>query len=196
VVTKPAIELELVGGDPALDFANTVEGPRNRVNTDSIRDGAELMAWAAYAGVLDPRTAERLTARADDVLPKARELRAAIYDVFRAIADGDEPSAAALARLAAFDAEAVAHARLTPADGRFDRSWSGDDPERVLWPLAHAAVDLLRHGPLDRLKLCHDCRWLFIDSSRNRSRRWCSMNECGGRSKMRRYRERMSRAAG
>ena len=196
MVTKPAVELELVGGNPALDFANTVEGPRDRVNTDSIRDGAELMAWAAYAGVLDARTAERLSGRAEAVLPKARELRAAIYDVFSAIADGEPPPAAALATLGAFDAEAVAHARITPVDGGFEHAWPGDDPERVLWPIAHAAVDLLRHGPLDRLKLCAVCRWLFLDASRNRSRRWCSMNECGGRLKMKRYRARKRPTAG
>jgi predicted RNA-binding Zn ribbon-like protein len=60
----------------------------------------------------------------------------------------------------------------------------------VLWPLAVAAVDLLRTGPLGRLKVCAECRWLFLDRSRNGSRLWCSMNECGGRSKMRRYRAR------
>jgi len=62
--------------------------------------------------------------------------------------------------------------------------WDGD----LLAPIAVAAVDLLRTGPLDRLKVCAACPWLFLDTSRNRSRRWCSMSECGARLKMRRYR--------
>jgi len=56
-----------------------------------------------------------------------------------------------------------------------------------------AAVDLLRTGPLDRLKVCAACPWLFLDTSRNRSRRWCSMSDCGARLKMRRYRARAAR---
>ena len=62
--------------------------------------------------------------------------------------------------------------------------------ERPLWPVAHAALDLLRTEDLHRLAECGDCRWLFFDHSRNRSRRSCSMNACGGREKMRRHRAR------
>jgi predicted RNA-binding Zn ribbon-like protein len=186
VVTKPVTELELVGGNPALDFANTLEGPLDgEPGEDHLREPGDLVAWARYAGVLDDAPA------ADGrVLDRARTLRAAIYDVFRAVADGREPPGAPLEQLARFHAEAAAHARLAPASGRFELSWDGEDPARVLWPLAVAAVDLLRTGPLGRLKVCAECRWLFLDRSRNGSRLWCSMNECGGRSKMRRYRAR------
>jgi len=187
VVTKPVTELELVGGNPALDFANTLEGPRDgEPGEDHLREPADLDAWARYAGVLDGATA----AGGRRVLARARTLRTAIYDVFRAVAVGSTPPAGALDQLAGFHAEAVAHARLAPASGGFDLTWDPYDPERVLWPLAAAAVDLLRSGPLERVELCVECRWLFLDQSRNHSRRWCSMNECGGRSKMRRYRAR------
>jgi predicted RNA-binding Zn ribbon-like protein len=186
VVTKQATELELVGGDPALDFANTLDGPRDgEPGEDYLREPADLVAWAQYAGILDgPLACD------DAVLARARTLRAAIYDVFRAVAAGSRPPAGALERLAGFHAEAVACARLAPASGGFDLTWPGDEPARVLWPIAVAAIDLLRGGPLARVKACAECRWLFLDQSRNRSRRWCSMNECGGRLKMRRYRAR------
>jgi predicted RNA-binding Zn ribbon-like protein len=85
------------------------------------------------------------------VLTRARTLRDAVYETFRAVAAAAEPPAAALDALAGFHAEAVAHARLTPTPSGFDLSWAGDDPERVLWPLATAAVDLLRTGPLERV---------------------------------------------
>ena len=111
--------------------------------------------------------------------------------MFRAIAEGREAEEAQLAVLAEQHAAAVARARLVPAAGRFGLAWDGE----VLGPLAAAAVDLLRHGPLDRLKLCDGCPWLFLDTSRNHSRRWCSMSECGARLKMRRYRAR-ARAGG
>ncbi len=71
-----------------------------------------------------------------------------------------------------------------------------DDPEpaldRVLWPIIRSAAQLLIADELSRLKLCDadDCGWLFVDGSRNRSRRWCDMSDCGNRAKARRYRER------
>jgi predicted RNA-binding Zn ribbon-like protein len=68
--------------------------------------------------------------------------------------------------------------------------WTGARLERAFWPAAHAALDLLRDGDLDRLAECGRCRWLFLDHSRNHSRRWCSMDACGGVVKMRRHRAR------
>jgi predicted RNA-binding Zn ribbon-like protein len=188
VVTDRADELELVGGDIALDLANTVNGPRDGVlDEDFLRTPADLAGWAVHAGVVDaPPPVD------DDVLRQVRELRQAVYAVFRAVAERREPDPEALAVLAAHHARAVARARLVPAGGGFALAWDGE----VLGPLAAAAVDLLRHGPLDRLKLCDGCPWLFLDTSRNRSRRWCSMNECGSRLKMRRYRARRRATAG
>jgi predicted RNA-binding Zn ribbon-like protein len=188
VVTDRAEELELVGGNIALDLANTVNGPRDGVlDEDFLRTPADLAAWAVHAGVVAdrPPVDERM-------LADARALREAIYAVFRAVAQGREPDAAALATLGDFHASAVARARLVPAGERYDLAWDGE----VLGPLATAAVDLLRDGPLDRLKLCDACPWLFLDTSRNHSRRWCSMNECGSRLKMRRYRARRRATAG
>ncbi len=153
-----------VGGHLALDFANTIEPSREHLATPQ-----DLTEWAARHGVAGTGTLER-----------ARALRRAIYDVFRPIADGGEPDAPVLATLQAFYADAVAAARLTP-DGF---AW----PDDALAPVAVAAVDLLRSGSLDRLKVCAACPWLFLDTSRNHSRRWCSMDDCGARAKMRRYR--------
>jgi predicted RNA-binding Zn ribbon-like protein len=80
----------------------------------------------------------------------------------------------------------VAGARLVPG---YALAWDDD----VLAPIAVAAVDLLRSGPLDRISVCDACPWLFLDTSRNHSRRWCSMEDCGARAKMRRYRAKGAR---
>jgi predicted RNA-binding Zn ribbon-like protein len=162
-----------VGGHLALDFANTIEPSR-----DHLAAPGDLAAWARRAGI--PGAADEPT------LTRARALRRAIYEVFRPLADGADPDAAALAALQAFHADAVAGARLLP---HLALAWDGD----VLAPIAVAAVDLLRFGPVDRVKTCAGCPWLFLDTSRNRSRRWCSMDDCGARSKMRRYRARAGR---
>jgi CGNR zinc finger len=78
--------------------------------------------------------------------------------------------------------------------GPCDEAEHANDPRLPLWPLAHAAVELLTEGPLDLLKVCSGCRWLFLDQSKNRSRRWCSMEVCGTSAKKRRYVERRRRA--
>jgi predicted RNA-binding Zn ribbon-like protein len=158
-----------VGGHLALDFANTIEPSREHLATPE-----DLHDWAARHGLAGSGT-----------LARARALRRAIYEVFRPIADGGQPSAAALAALHACYGEAVAAAQLTPAGF----AWADD----AVAPVAVAAVDLLRTGPLERVSVCAACPWLFLDSSRNHSRRWCSMDDCGARAKMRRYRSKSGR---
>jgi len=162
-----------VGGHLALDFANTIEPSR-----EHLVEPADLVAWAHEVGLDGAADAATLA--------RARELRRTVYEVFRPLAERRDPDPQALSALAAFHADAVARARLVPAEGFV---WEGD----LLAPIAVAAVDLLRTGPLDRLKVCAACPWLFLDTSRNRSRRWCSMSECGARLKMRRYRARAGR---
>jgi predicted RNA-binding Zn ribbon-like protein len=188
VVTDRAAELELVGGDIALDLANTVNGLRDgSLDEEFLCSPHDLAEWAVHAGVVSAPPAVGA-----HELAAARELRGAVYAVFRAIAEGREPGPEPLDALAGFHAAAVARARLVPAGERYALAWDGE----VLGPLAAAAVDLLRHGPLDRVKLCDACPWLFLDLSRNHSRRWCSMSECGSRLKMRRYRARKGATAG
>jgi predicted RNA-binding Zn ribbon-like protein len=187
-------ELKIVGGDPALDLTNTVGDQRI---PDPLERYGEFAAWAARIGAIDETVAGRLAARAREhpetgerALAEARSLRAATDAVFRALATGASPPEPELAHLVQRAGAAIERAHLV---GR-DLAWDGDHLERPLWPLAVAALDLLRHGPLDRLKACEDCPWLFLDTSRNHSRRWCSMEDCGTRSKMRRYRARQATA--
>ena len=200
-------ELKIVGGDPALDLVNTVGDDRV---PDPLDGYGSFVAWAARARVIDDDVARRLAARGADqpavagrALREARELRAILDAVFRPLAiagtsapaGGGAGGAAAHGRLTRRAGAAVERARLERGrDGEFRLAWDGDHLERPLWPLGVAALDLLRDGPLDRLKACEDCPWLFLDTSRNHSRRWCSMGDCGSRSKMRRYRARRATA--
>ncbi|MFF5109664.1 CGNR zinc finger domain-containing protein [Streptosporangium sp. NPDC000509] len=81
-----------------------------------------------------------------------------------------------------------AHGRLEEADENLRFSWGSPRTARILLrEVAVSAVELLTHGPLDRLGECPSCCWLFLDVSKNRRRRWCSMATCGSRDKSRRY---------
>lgn len=189
-----------MGGAPILDLVNTQEGPRGgEPGHDFLHDYGDLVAWGEHVGILDSPAAlaaegRRRPEAAARVLDDTRALRAAAHAVFSAVATHAPPPGELLAQLDAAYAEAIRHARLAPAGpARFDHVWDGASLERALWPLAYSAVDLLRNGPLDRVKACAACRWLFIDSSRNHSRRWCTMNICGASAKMRRYRARRAK---
>jgi predicted RNA-binding Zn ribbon-like protein len=158
-------------------------------------DYDDVVQWALGFGAIDERDAGRLRRQAQRdpdgaraVFERTLRIRATLDDVFRAIATGGRPSAEATARLASDEAEAVGRARLVPDGDRFAWSWADDDSlARPLWPVVHDATRLLIEGPLDRIKACDGCRYLFIDESKNRSRRWCDMSTCGTAEKMRRY---------
>ena len=192
VVTRSIENIEFWGGDLALDFANTLEGARGEPpEKDHLRDYGDLVTWTRRAGALP----EGVRLKGADLTP-ARQLREAIYDVFSALAAERQPPKAALRTLSTAYAGAVENSVLAAgpdAVGKgsvegWDWVWAGRHPHRPLWPIAVAAVDLLRSERLGRLKMCGNCRWLFLDRSRNGSRRWCSMDECGVHTKMRRYR--------
>jgi predicted RNA-binding Zn ribbon-like protein len=194
----PDHEIELAGGALALDFANTVGGTHIRPTHDHLRDYADIVRFAALAGALEPPLAKRLAQRADRDPRRAAAvyelgiaLREAIWGVFSSLASGEAPRDADLALISDAAAAGAARAQLV-----YDRSgvgWSlpsdGGDLERPLWEIARSAADLLTSGDRDRVKECASgtCEWVFLDKSRNRSRRWCDMSDCGNREKARRF---------
>jgi predicted RNA-binding Zn ribbon-like protein len=189
---------ELFGGVACLDFANTLDGRATAQPEEYLRSYADLAAWAGYAGLVDPAAARRLTGT-DATLRTAVELREAIFQVFTAVGRGRPVPADALTVLQSRYAEAMSAARLAPAATGFDWQFDGDAPDRVWWPVAVSAVRLLTTGPLDRVKVCAaeaGCIGLFLDTSKNRSRRWCTMEGCGVEAKVQRQatRRRTARA--
>lgn len=189
------IRMRLVGGNVGLDFINTRTGPPHATPSDDMLDGYDgLVSWAAYAGVVSEKAAAQLRRRAhddppaaDDALARSRRVRDDLDEVFRALVDGRETPDAVLSRLREDESEALGSAKLQPGTV-FAWTWEADRSlARPLWPAVHAAIRLLLTGPLDRIKQCDGCGYLFLDQSRNRTRRWCSMDDCGGAVKMRRY---------
>jgi predicted RNA-binding Zn ribbon-like protein len=195
----------LEGGHLALDFVNTVGGLYDDPDTENelLDEYEDVPTWCARLGVISEReagslraAARRDPAAAQRALAEARRLRELIDGVFRPLSRGDQPPPELLDRLRDAERDALADARLTSSGDLFQ--WSWPKPTGLADPLkqiAHAAVELLTAGPLERLKTCAHCRWLFLDKSRNHSRRWCSMEECGIQEKHARFVERRRRAA-
>jgi predicted RNA-binding Zn ribbon-like protein len=198
----PMDALKLLGGAPALDFVNTVDPRCGPAAVDHLGCYADLARWAAHAGVLPLRTARRLQRRAAADGPSAAPvhvealaLRAALGAIFDAVAAGLDPPAGALAEVAAAYRAALAQAVLSAGAGFAWPVGESDDLRAPLWPVLRSAIELLTSPGGAHVKACPapDCGWLFLDTSRNHSRRWCSMDGCGSRMKMRDYYARQKR---
>lgn len=200
VIDTPARMPVLLGGRVALDFTNTVEGREGPRRDERLTGYEDLVRWSRHAGVLPDEQGllllESVADRPDvaaDVFEQTLTFREALYRVFVAVAHERQPDREAFDVLGWQYERTVAHGRLVERDGSaaFDWTWRDDivELDRPLWPIALDAVDLLRSEQLARVKQCANvegCGWLFLDTSKNGSRRWCSMAACGSRIKMRR----------
>jgi predicted RNA-binding Zn ribbon-like protein len=197
---------DLDTGELALDFANTLDGRYDPQPREPLREYQDLLAFSVQSGTLDQQDVERLAAAAAQSpklaaqqLSEAVALREAIVVVFSAVAAGRKPDTAELDTLNAFHQRAMSHGKVVATGEEFGWCWEDDVAlDRPLWPIAKAAVDLLLTGDRRRLRECaaDDCGWLFYDTSRNQSRRWCSMQSCGNRAKVHQFRERKRGDAG
>jgi predicted RNA-binding Zn ribbon-like protein len=194
---EPIETLDLVGGAVCLDFVNTASRRQSGPLRDRLRTPADLIVWGEMTGVVSTLQGARLRAavaerpvHAAGVLERARALRESVYTAFTARARGEATPAADLERLSAEHAAAAGERRLANTAGGVAFLWPEDDRlEQILWPVALSAAELLTVGDVTRVKECGsaNCNWLFYDASKNRSRRWCEMKDCGNRAKARRY---------
>lgn len=197
---KDITEVERVGGHPALDFSNTVSWRRQAREVDYLKEYRSLTSWgravelltSSEAGHLEG-VARRAPRQAAMALGRARALREAIFQVGRSIARGANPPAGAVTVIHTARVDAQRHGRLKPSlRGQWITEWApgSSDLNRAWWPIAIGFADLLEHQSPHPLGMCPDCNWLFLDTSRNRSRRWCSSGDCGNRARGLRFRTR------
>lgn len=194
-----AAPLKLLGGRLCLDLANTVDWRTSDRPEERLASYQDLVAWSRQAGILGDDEVQLLLAAAQErpvearaALQRAIALREAIYRLFSAIAQGQPVMDADLATLSTVLAEAAPRLHLVPQQpGAFAWTWAGaaDALDRMLWPVARSAADLLTSAMLGQVHQCagDGCGWLFLDTSRNHSRRWCTMDDCGNRAKARRH---------
>jgi predicted RNA-binding Zn ribbon-like protein len=188
--------IQLLGGSLSLDFANSVDWTEALEPLDELSDAltqpAELGRWGRRVGLYRARPPSITSAE----LASARELRAALYAIFAAHDLGEAPARADLDVLARAYAEAAGEGWLAAEDGAWRLEWRRSDPRRVRFAVAVDAVALLADRErLARVHRCpgRNCGWLFFDKSGRR--KWCAMDGCGSREKMRRL-YRRQRAGG
>lgn len=193
---------ELSGGRACLDFVNTVSGDRLGEPREKLHAYADLLAWARQSGTIDDGNARRLAAEAkrrpreaDAALREAVGLREALFRLFSAAADRRELPGDDLDGLSAFLGRALAHRRLERGEGGVSLGWedAAGALDAPLWRVAAGAAELLTsRADLARVRVCglhdtHECSWVFMDTTRAHTRRWCSMTSCGNKAKARRH---------
>lgn len=191
--------LNLKSGWLCLDYANTAiwhasDHPEEHMNTFD-----DLFFWAEHVGIVKGQQAKQILQKAkknpreaNKVHKRAINLREAIYHIFSAVAASKQPKLSDLITLNASLSRALRHLKVVLSENVFTWEWmlSEESLDQILWPVARSAAILLTSKEIDRVGECADdrgCGWLFLDTSRNRSRRWCDMKDCGNRDKVRRY---------
>lgn len=188
---------ELLAGHPVLDFVNTVAHHLPQVDGERLESFADLVSWGAATKLLAAGEADALAQRAGRApleaaaaLGKARQLRAILNRILVALAREEVPDARWLRALNDALGPVIGGMEVTWRDGAL--AWSAERPDdldilvrRVAWQ----AAQFLTSADLTYFRRCEgtNCAWFFLDTTRNHSRRWCSMNDCGAREKARRY---------
>ena len=194
-------EFNILAGEPCLDLINTLDNrPVPEKKLELLPDYASFALWAEQAGIISRQTRLRLCetatadpARAKNVLSWVIEVRESLYRIFDSIVCEQQPAKSDLDLLAHFLAQsyrAVRFRSTLSTRGVFDLDWQdGDQLESPLWPIVRSAAKLLISRDLKLVRECavDTCRWLFVDRSKNHSRRWCDMKICGNRTKAKKF---------
>lgn len=198
MATEVHASFQLVGGHPALDFANTLDNRGSDSEIELLASYEDLLRFAEQSGLIGAaearqfaRAAQRDKHSAARILADAAEMREAVFQVFDAATCEQSPPQSALDLLNKFVREAYAHRILAPQQDGYQWRWSEgtDNPRSVLWVIALQAAQLLASDDLSNVRSCasEKCDWLFLDHSKSHSRRWCDMRVCGNRNKVRRF---------
>ena len=196
------LNLDLKSGHPSLEFTNTVSNHASEQPGEKLFNYEDVLAWARRVGLLREEQVDRLTytaarkpQEAARVFAMALELREAIYRIVVTQTKGKSPAKEDLTIINAVLSRLTSGAQMVFHAGKYEWQWNFDENamEIPLWILALSAADLMTSEYYERVGQCADedgCGWLFVDTSKNHSRRWCDINDCGNRAKQRRYQKR------
>jgi predicted RNA-binding Zn ribbon-like protein len=188
------------GGELCLDFCNTGQEARDPPAEEWLTSYADVVDWLDAAGALSRKHAAALRSAAGrepeaarKVWSRAIRLREALATVLLAKAAGRAPADGDLRVIEAEYARTAPCARLAPTEEGFRWTVEADNEfDSALRPVLESAISLMTSERMRRVRRCGNstCYWLFVDETKNRSRRWCEMASCGNLMKVRRHRER------
>jgi predicted RNA-binding Zn ribbon-like protein len=187
-----------IGGALCLDFANTASWEADQRTTEHLNDFHDLVRWCAERAIISQETdaalfieAEQNSVRGEAVLAEAKEFRETLYRIFIALSRQNAPTCGDLQLLNETLAQVPLHFEVRREKEGFscERKAGGTEFAKLLGPVVWCAAELLASEKIEQVKCCasETCGWLFLDGTKNHSRRWCDMSDCGSRAKSKRY---------
>jgi len=183
---------QFVAGNLALDFVNTVAfraDPGKK--KDHLQRAEDVHQWASQAQLPDRAAISFGPLAVTAALRRIRAVREQLFAVFHAIASDEPIPADTLAQVGNALLDCCSRRCLSIEGAEVRWTWRPDArcTDYLLYPVLTAATDLLTSVSRGLVRQCEDagCGWLFLDRSNARTRRWCSMSDCGNRHKARKY---------
>jgi predicted RNA-binding Zn ribbon-like protein len=174
-----------------IDFTNTISWRTSAHPEEWLQTPAGVLNWLEERHLLDSgkrkfleHQMEENPAWATAFLKDAKHLREAGRELMLGLEDATSNLEVLNRHLQTAEPGVVA------SEGEFHREWPGAESlEQALWPVAYSMAELLTSELVTRVRECEGegCGWLFLDLSKNRSRKWCDMADCGNRAKARRH---------
>lgn len=189
-------KLPFLGGNLSLDFVNTVHDRHEAPLRDLLLNYLDLATWVYFADAINDSLKENLLkiglenqGSADQIYKDALQLREAFYDFIVNLINQDEAFTTNIQLINQWLSRTFSNLELVQLNGHFVLDWNTEnfELESVLWPIIRAFVDLVTSEDINCIKQCGNCGYLFVDKSKNNSRKWCSMEICGNRVKARRF---------
>ena len=186
---NPLIDnMRLDGGVVCFDFVNTIPDRVDGTNRDHLKNFNDLIYWAMKAKILEPsavnaleKAGEQNQKKSRDFFAEAIALRTLIYAIFHPISKQQKVKPVHLAEFNALTTTYFSFLELTTTKEGFAQQWSFAPNHfySITAPILKSAHALLLSEKLSRVKECPNCGWLFLDTTKNGKRRWCSMEDCG-----------------
>lgn len=195
---RHAGNLKLVGDNLCLNFVNTVDWRGRKSPQEYFNTYQDLIKWSKHVGLITNNNRKILSQSADEYPSEARnvhgralELRETLFRIFSSCTKSKVPEKRDLTAFNQYFSRTMRQSKIIQSKDGFswDANGKKDELDWILNPVVRSAANLLVSNVLKRVKKCADaaCGWLFFDISRNRSRRWCDMKDCGNRAKARRF---------
>ncbi len=199
-VKKDIRKLDLIGNKLCLDFINTAGFHSDVKPVEYLNSYHDLIIWSRQIGLITNseyenlcKSAARFDKKAGNILKQAIELREMLYRIFSSIVKGTPVKNKALVLFNKNFSKAVSNSQIIQERDGFHLDFlkQDEDLEWVLYPIIQSAYELLMSDELKKVKMCADskCGWIFFDESKNQSRLWCDMKDCGNRAKANRFRK-------
>lgn len=192
---NPLESVALDGGWLCLDFINTVSARLPAMGEEYLNSWDDLRVWVNRVDLFPGEAFLIWNALPESNIEEVRALRESLYVLFEHLARKGSLHPKHLDALNGFLHEVYPHTQLCLTEAGLRRGVeAAPHPEKPLWLIALSAESLLLSDRLNRVKSCDNCGWLFLDTSKNNTRRWCNMQTCGSQIKAKAYYHRKKKA--